>query len=103
MTVSTLAKVCKACRLLSITPALANAPAVDNMAAGVAKDNAHGHVTISTDTATIKACDVLYCQPQTAANAAKHSTAHKKGFATRSANKAMLGFDTEALSIKATI
>ena len=38
-----------------MTPALASAPALDNMAAGVASDNAQGQVTIKTDTATINA------------------------------------------------
>jgi hypothetical protein len=73
------------------------------MAAGVASDNAQGQVTMSTDTATIKACEGLCCHHQAAANPAKSKTPHKKGLATRSANKAMLGLDTEALSIKVTI
>ena len=103
MTVSTLANICKACKRLSNTPPLANAPAVANMAAGVAKDNAQGQVTMSTETATIRACAGLCCQPHRAAKPAAKSTPHKNGLATLSAIKAMLGLDTEALSIKATI
>ena len=56
MTVSMVARFCKADKRRTSTPLRANAPAVANMAAGVAKDKAQGQVTISTATATITAC-----------------------------------------------
>jgi len=73
------------------------------MAAGVASESAHGQVTISTATATIRAWAGLCGHHQAAARPAAINTPSKKGRAMRSANKASRGLANEAWSIKATI
>ncbi len=74
-----------------------------NIAAGVAKDNAHGQVTINTATAVINARLGSTCQKYNAVPAAANKTNNKNGWAIRSAKIAKRGFSTEARSIKATI
>ena len=73
------------------------------MAAGVAKVKAQGQVTMSTDTATIKACAGETDQASQALNTAANNTASKKGLAMRSAKMAKRGLCKEALCIKSTI
>jgi hypothetical protein len=73
------------------------------MAAGVAKDKAHGQVTMSTDTATISAWPGEVDHAKAALKAAANNTAHKKGLATLSAKAAKRGLCSEALCIKPTI
>ena len=53
--VSTVARLSNACNLRTSTPLRASDPAAASMAAGVARDSAHGQVTTSTATATISA------------------------------------------------
>ncbi len=84
-------------------PFLASAPAVASMAEGVAKDKAHGQVTMSTATAIINAWLGLVLHQYAADKTAAISTANKKGFAIRSANKARRGFSVATFSISATI
>ena len=100
---STLARASSPCRLRTSTPWRASVPAAVNMATGVAKDKAHGQVTISTATATISAWPGSEGHHQTTASPAASNTAKRKGRAIRSASWARRGFCNEALSIKARI
>ena len=102
-TVSIVASDSRACRLRTRTPSRAKAPAAESMATGVAKDSAQGQVTISTATATIRACCGSLGHHHTSAASAASSTKTRKGRATRSASWANRGFCSEALSISATI
>ena len=73
------------------------------MAAGVARDKAQGHVTINTETATIKAWLGLVCHHHAAEPKANNNTPNKNGLAIRSASWAKRGFWIDALCIKSTI
>ena len=66
------------------------------MAAGVAKDNAHGQVTISTAAAVIKARPRSTSQSRAAARPALKITNSRKGRAIRSANCDNRGFSIAA-------
>ena len=88
------------------TACLAKFPVAASIAAGAAKDNAQGQVTINTDTPTMTACtappdpnNAQYAELMTA----KTSTPHKKGVANRSAIKTISGLLREACSINLTI
>ena len=101
--VSTFDRVSSACKLRTMVPLRASAPAAANMAAGVASDRAHGHVTTKTATATIKACPGSRLHHHAHDAAAASSTPMRNGLARRSAIMATCGLELDALSIKATI
>ena len=96
-------KASKACRRRTNTPPCARAPADDSIAAGVAKDKAQGQVTMSTATATDKACVWSMGHQYSAAPAAANMTKTKKGAAMRSAKMAKRGLSMDAFSIRLTI
>ena len=87
----------------SSTPRRARAPAAASSADGAASDNAHGQVTISTDTTTQTARDGSTRLQTAPAAVASSNTAHRKGAAQRSALASMAGRWVRAARIKATI
>ena len=103
ITVSILAILSIACNRLIKIPRLTNALALANIAAGVAKDNAQGHVTISTAAAVINARPWSTFHNKAAAVMALKIMKNRKGLATRSANCDNLGFSMAAWLIKLTI
>jgi hypothetical protein len=102
-TVSMDAPVSSASSRRSTMPRRASAPAAASVAAGVARDSAQGHVTISTATAMPSAWPAPVGHHHHAAAAAAAITASRKGPAMRSASLASRGLSTEARSISATM
>ena len=100
---STSAMASSDCKSRTKTPWRARFPAAASIAAGVAKDKAHGQVTINTATATISACPGLDDHDHAAAPMAANNTIHKKGLAQRSAKRAKRGLLRAADAIKATV
>ena len=85
------------------TPRRTSAPAAASSADGAASDNAHGQVTISTETATQTARDGSMNDHAAPASAARTSTPQRNGPATRSAALSTGGRSVIAVRIRRTI